>query len=191
MPKKPEKKLTFAIHKERWKDCTACSLCKTRNKVVLLRGTVPAPILFIGEAPGLVENVFGVPFKGPAGKLLDSIIEAAGLIKSDYALTNIIACVPLSEGNALDKPPIESVKACKDRLCEAIDLVKPDLIINVGQQAEKWFSKQHLGDRYDIPHVVINHPAYLLRLGIAQQGLEIQRCIIQIKDAISDYVVPF
>lgn len=63
---------------EKWGQCTRCSLCETREKIVIARGTVPADVLFIGEAPGEGEDSTGVPFIGPAGCLLNDII-ARGL----------------------------------------------------------------------------------------------------------------
>ena len=58
----------------KWGNCNHCYLCETREKIVLARGNVPADILFIGEAPGEGEDSTGVPFIGPAGRLLDEII---------------------------------------------------------------------------------------------------------------------
>lgn len=187
MPKKPTKRLTFSQHKDRWKDCQLCDLCKTRDKIVLLRGTVPAPILFIGEAPGLAENVLGSPFKGPAGKLLDGILLLSGLKKGDYAMTNLIACAPiLPEGGIVEQPPAYAIKACKDRLTETVRLVSPELVMTVGTYAERWFNEKHLGELTAIPHVSLVHPATILRMSPAQQGLVYQRTIIQIKDAIEE-----
>lgn len=67
----------YSSHVERWKDCGGCSLCDRRTRVVLYRGKVPCDVLFVGEAPGESEDVVGVPFVGPAGKLLDSMIQDA------------------------------------------------------------------------------------------------------------------
>ena len=62
---------SFQQHREKWRDCQSCLLNKCRNRVVMARGKLPSPILFIGEAPGESENVVGLPFVGPAGRLLD------------------------------------------------------------------------------------------------------------------------
>lgn len=61
----------------RWKGCTTCELHATRQKVVLARGEVPCDVLLIGEAPGMAEDTIGIPFVGPAGQLLDKIIDQA------------------------------------------------------------------------------------------------------------------
>lgn len=59
-------------HVERWKDCTACPLCRQRYRICLARGDIPCDVLFIGEAPGQSEDATGLVFWGPAGDLLDN-----------------------------------------------------------------------------------------------------------------------
>ncbi len=61
-------------HVERWKDCTKCPLHTQRSNIVIARGQLPADVVFIGEAPGAIEDGTGLPFKDPAGALLDQII---------------------------------------------------------------------------------------------------------------------
>jgi uracil-DNA glycosylase len=63
-------------HKERWKDGCGAEIC-SRSRRVFSRGKIPCHVLLIGEAPGESENVLGVPFIGPAGKLLDRIVKEA------------------------------------------------------------------------------------------------------------------
>jgi len=58
-------------------NCTNCQLHKTRKQVVVGRGTIPADILFIGEAPGISEDTIGLAFIGEGGKLLDYMIQEA------------------------------------------------------------------------------------------------------------------
>lgn len=67
----------FQKHKLRWQSCERCDLCQTRDKTCLVRGKLPADVLFVGEAPGPSEDVIGQPFIGPAGHLLDEIIAEA------------------------------------------------------------------------------------------------------------------
>lgn len=64
----------FSSHVERWRDCEGCSLSSRRSRVVLYRGKIPCDVLLVGEAPGDSEDVVGVPFVGPAGRLLDAMI---------------------------------------------------------------------------------------------------------------------
>jgi uracil-DNA glycosylase family 4 len=178
----------YKEHKQRWKNCDRCDLCSKRNKVVLLRGTIPAPVLFVGEAPGFAEDVTGTPFVpgAPAGGLLSYIIQAAGLVKGDYAITNLISCIPRDpHTNSVTLPPNDSIRACRERLVECIALTDPQLIIAVGTIADRWLVPKHIGDEFaSIPKVAIIHPAAILRMHVAQRGIDTQRAIIQVRDGL-------
>lgn len=183
MPEKP--KLTFQSHKARWFDCENCELYKCRNKVVLLRGCVPCDVLFIGEAPGASEDVLGSPFRGPAGHLLGKII-AEGFLEnpSSYALTNLVACIPIEGGNKIYEPSKACIKACSSRLEEVIDLCQTSAIVAVGKLAAKVLKAD-----YDVPFFQeIVHPAAILRMDITQQGLAIQRSMVILSDLAEDLV---
>ena len=167
---------------KRWNNCTDCFLCKKRNKIVLLRGKVPCSVLFIGEAPGVSEDLLGKPFVGPAGKLLDKIIKEATDSK-DYALTNLVACIPKNEeGNKVSEPSEECIKACQERLQATVALCRPKVIVQVGKLAKKWVPKL-LGNGFS--YVTIVHPAAILRADPMQRQLTIQRSIVMVRDAFS------
>lgn len=169
-------------HCQKWKNCKRCLLCKKRNRVVLARGMVPAPVLFVGEAPGASEDVLGKPFCGPAGKLLDQIIERAIDAQYDYALTNLVACIPIgADGNKMQEPPEEAIEACKSRLKEFVEMCKPKLIVDVGKLAAKWGPAKH-----GVDSIQIIHPAAILRMDVSQRGLAIQRSIVTISDAVDE-----
>lgn len=190
MPKLSSKLSPYKRYIKKWSDCTNCSLCETRNKVVLIKGTsIPCDILFVGEAPGASEDVLGKPFAGPAGSLLQEIMHNAGALKVSYAMTNTIACIPLAEGRELSVPPKFAVAACRSRLEECISLCKPEVIIWVGAFAEVTGNK--LKAVKDIPTVSIIHPAAILRMHVSQRMLAIKRCVVTIADAIDAYVAPF
>ncbi len=175
----------YQKHILRWRKCKRCLLCKKRKRVVLLRGMVPAPILFVGEAPGASEDVLGRPFVGPAGKLLDQIIERAIDAQHDYALTNLVACIPVgADGSKTHKPPEEAIEACAPRLRELIKLCKPQLIIPVGKLASKWLLPYLAASGRQ--YADITHPAAILRMDVSQKGLAIQRCIVTISDAVDE-----
>lgn len=70
----------YSAHVERWKSCQRCALGRTRDKIVLAKGRLPCDVLFVGEAPGESEDVIGLPFVGPAGRLLDEMIRDAGYL---------------------------------------------------------------------------------------------------------------
>lgn len=181
----------WEVHKEKWKDCKLCNLCNTRKNVVLARGSIPCDIVFIGEAPGFSEDVIGQPFVGPAGHLLDRIIEEANPgNKWDMAFTNLIACIPKENLNQkVTEPPEESIIACHERLKEFIKLCEPQLIVCVGKVADRRILA-NFGHSDAKNFLTIIHPASILRMNISQKELAIQRVVVKISDAL-DELVPF
>lgn len=188
--------MNFKEHRTKWNNCQACSLCQTRKHVVLGRGSLPASILFVGEAPGASEDVLGQPFKGPAGQLLDQIIERAlkGR-KVALAFTNVVACLPVDEnGKKSDEPEIEAIEACRDRLTEFVELAKPRAIVLVGKLSEKYtpLATERIEKEANIPAVQwrkIVHPSAILKLKTKQPeqiGLLIQTCTVTISDLLTD-----
>jgi uracil-DNA glycosylase family 4 len=167
-------------HKARWLDCQECELCKVRNRVVLARGQLPCDVLFIGEAPGPSEDVIGKPFIGPAGKLLDQIIEESIPDNIRVAFTNIVACIPKDDNAQKFKEPSKvHIKACRERLKEFVKIAKPKLIVCVGKLAEKYSPTVRLQRS-------IIHPAAILRADISQRSLAVHRCIVTISNAIEE-----
>ena len=72
--------------------CVACALHRDRTQTVLGEGSLEAPVVFIGEAPRAEEEREGRPFRGPAGELLDKIMAAIGLDRSQVYLCNLLKC---------------------------------------------------------------------------------------------------
>ncbi|HIC95827.1 TPA: hypothetical protein EYP12_04250 [Candidatus Bipolaricaulota bacterium] len=77
---------------ERIQSCERCRLKESRSQVVPGEGSPEADLVFIGEAPGEVEDRLGRPFVGPAGQLLDKILESAGLAREEVYITNMVKC---------------------------------------------------------------------------------------------------
>lgn len=149
--------------------------------MVLARGTVPCDVLFVGEAPGVSEDVVGKPFVGPAGKLLDRIIDQSGLANHcTYALTNLICCIPREDGSKAGEPSEESILSCRQRLIEFVYLCHPKLIICVGSLAVKHVP---IAVGPNLGYISIVHPAAILRANVAQQGFLIQKCVVTLADA--------
>ena len=183
----------------KWKDGCNSGLCEGATHICFARGSIPADVLFIGEAPGESENVLGVPFIGPAGKLLDRIINKGVPKNLTCALTNLVGCIPrdVSSGNKASEPLPEEVRSCLPRLKEFVGIVKPRLVIAVGELAkihitgQSMFSdKEHgnlswLGDG-TLEFANIVHPAFILRMNLAQQSLAEQRCVVIIRNAVED-----
>ena len=185
--------MTYKEHRQKWNNCSACSLCETRHHVVLYRGSLPCDVLFVGEAPGTSENDTGQPFTGPAGNLLNLIIARALMSKKvSLGFTNLVACIPLGDdGKKVAEPSEESVEACRERLTEIISLAKPKGIVLVGKLAEKYvpMATERLPTDKNTPKVQwasITHPAAILRAEKQNQGLLVQGCVVNIADLISD-----
>ncbi len=148
--------------------------------------------MFVGEAPGASENVLGRPFVGPAGKLLDAIIGRSVPVGVCYALTNLVGCIPRDlDGNKVGKPEHEDVMACSPRLAEFAELARSRLVVAVGAEAKMYLSpSSRIGRVITFPGdpyvVCIQHPAHILRMNVAQQGLEIQRCVVTLTNAVAD-----
>src|SRR4051812_12837384 len=66
----------------------------------------------VGEAPGFQETIYGVPFKGPSGKLLDKVLEYHGYKREEVLYTNVCLCRPPDNAN----PPAAAQAACHERL---------------------------------------------------------------------------
>lgn len=179
----------YQQHVAKWSSCTACALCERRKKVVLVRGKLPSDVLFIGEAPGQSEDVLGVPFVGPAGQLLDEIIEDAVehselLEPPRMAWTNLVACIPKDDSNTkVSEPPLDAIEVCSGRLKEIVAIANPRLIVMVGKLSEKYVKPTEVHRRR---YVGIVHPAAILRADVTQFGLMVQRCRSILSDAFDD-----
>ena len=168
---------------DRWEGCRGCALGFQRTKIVLARGKVPAEVLFVGEAPGPSEDVLGKPFVGPAGKLLDKIIEVGIDGRVDYCLTNLVACFPReAKGKGFNEPSEDEIESCGDRLREFTLLCKPKLVVCVGKLASRW-APTIIGTG---GYISIIHPAAILRMDVSRKGLAIQRCIVAVSDAVDE-----
>lgn len=193
----------WQAHVAKWKDCTRCPLSTGRSKVVLARGKIPCDILFIGEAPGESEDVIGSPFVGPAGKLLDNIIEESIYMHAPswrLGFTNLVACIPRGEDGTgkAEEPDAKCIKACSGRLAEFVNLAQPQLVVLVGSLARKHIPGQStfgsnltwLRNGQYLKFCEISHPAFILRANVAQQGLLIQRCQVALTNAVEE-LIPF
>ena len=109
--------------------CQACPLCQGRHNLVFGVGNQQADLMLIGEGPGEQEDLQGVPFVGPAGKLLDSMLEMIDLDRSQVYIANMVKCRP---PHNRDPQPAE-MDACRAWLDRQIALVNPSLIVCLGR----------------------------------------------------------
>jgi DNA polymerase len=149
--------------------CTACGLHKTRTQTVFGVGDENADWMLIGEAPGAEEDRLGDPFVGQAGKLLDNMLAAIGLSRSENVyIANVLKCRPPGNRN----PEPDEVAKCTPFLLRQIGLVRPKLIVAMGRFAAQTLLatdasiaslRGRLHSYAGVPLVVTYHPAYLLR----------------------------
>lgn len=135
------------------KSCRKCKLRRNARQVVLGRGTMPADILFIGEAPGASEDLIGEAFIGPSGKLLDMMLKEID-VKSFY-ITNTVLCRPPENRSPLS----EEVLSCARNITKIISKVSPKLVVFLGDIAQKYWGKEFPDG------IRIQHPAFILRKG--------------------------
>lgn len=200
---------------KKWENGCGSELCGGSDglghgvRVCLARGQVPCDMLLVGEAPGESENVLGKPFIGPAGRLLDRIVEDA-ISESGkqvrWCCSNVVGCIPREEdGSKISVPPDAAVRQCAPRLQGFIDLCKPKLVVAVGNVAEDWLNRrtyppkkkgdnifrlmkdaQPMYNLHGATLVSIQHPAFILRANLAQRGLLAQRCVVTLATALEE-----
>ena len=113
------------------KSCRACSLGDTRHNLVFGVGNEQAEVMLIGEGPGEQEDLKGIPFVGPAGRLLDDMLEMIDLDRSKVYIANIVKCRPPRNRDPLN---VEQ-EACRPWLDRQIALVDPKIIVCLGRIA--------------------------------------------------------
>jgi uracil-DNA glycosylase family 4 len=112
-------------------ECARCGLAKSRNCLVFGEGDENARLMFIGEGPGHEEDLSGRPFVGRAGQLLDKMIAAMGLKRSEVYIGNIVKCRPPQNR----EPASDEVASCIPFLHRQIEIIKPRVICCLGRVA--------------------------------------------------------
>jgi len=159
---------------EQARRCRLCELGSRRKNAVPGEGSPNARIMFIGEAPGADEDAKGIPFVGRAGQLLDKIIAACGLKRSEIYIGNILKCRPPDNRD----PRAEEIISCLPYLQRQIEIIAPEIIVALGAHAARTlldttksigqlrghFEPYYTGiGRPPIKLMATYHPAYLLR----------------------------
>jgi len=148
--------------------CKECALSDSRRNVVFGEGNPDASLMFIGEAPGMDEDIQGRPFVGKAGMLLTKIIQAINLTREDVYIANCLKCRPPKNRNPL---PSEII-ACRGYFMKQIELIKPKVICCLGKFAAQTVLMSDLsitrlrGNFHNYEGIKVMptfHPAYLLR----------------------------
>ncbi|MGF1474034.1 MAG: uracil-DNA glycosylase family protein [Geminicoccaceae bacterium] len=171
-----------------------CALKKTAMNLCFGDGNPDANVMFIGEAPGSEEDRQGVPFVGPSGRLLDRMLDAAGMPRSSIFITNVVFWRP--PGNR--SPTADELAVCQPFIDRLITLVAPRILVAVGGIAARAVLGVNEGvtrlrgrrfvhrgeDQLERPATVMFHPAYLLRQPL-HKGLA-WRDLLQIRSWLDD-----
>ena len=113
--------------------CNNCTLKEFKYVKPYFTPNKQIPILFVGQAPGKTEAITGVPFTGPAGKMLWRVMHEAGINKLKVDLTNVAKCTPPDDR----KPTAKEATCCRDFLKQDIHTSQPKLIVALGDVASK------------------------------------------------------
>jgi uracil-DNA glycosylase len=121
--------------------CRGCGLYQHATQAVFGEGPVPAPLMIVGEQPGDREDIAGHPFVGPAGRLLDTALSAAGIDRSSVYVTNAVKHFkwkrrsPGDKRRLHDRPDAYETRACRPWLEAEIAAVSPRLVVLLGATA--------------------------------------------------------
>lgn len=122
--------------------CEKCRLCQQRTNIVPGEGNPNADIMFIGEGPGRDEDMQGRPFVGASGQLLDRMIHAIGMERTEVYIANVVKCRPPMNRN----PEPDEANACMPYLRQQFVLIAPKIIVLLGKVACRYV----LGDETPI-----------------------------------------
>lgn len=148
--------------------CEKCRLCQTRTHVVPGEGNPNADLLFIGEGPGRDEDLQGRPFVGASGQLLDRMIHAIGMERTEVYIANVVKCRPPQNRN----PEPDEAAACMPYLRAQFVLVEPKVIVLLGKVACRYVLgdespisrlRGHWIEKKGIWFMPTYHPSALLR----------------------------
>jgi DNA polymerase len=152
-----------------------CPLAETATRLVFGSGPATARVMLIGEAPGYYEDQEGIPFVGPAGRLLNQALAQAGLRREQVYVTNVEKFRPWVPDGKTGKnraPKQSEINACRPWLEREIEIIRPPIIVCLGAPAARWVlgkdfkltqqRGQWLASAY-APHVLATiHPAFVL-----------------------------
>ncbi len=156
--------------------CVNCPLYENATQTVFGAGPVTARLILVGEQPGDVEDRKGEPFVGPAGRVLDQGLDAAGIDRGDVYVTNVVkhfSWVQRGKRRLHKKPTLREVSACIPWLEREIDLIRPDVLVCLGStSAQALFGRdfrvtaqrgQLLETRLSARTLATVHPSSILR----------------------------
>ena len=166
-------------------DCTACLLWRDATQTVFGEGEPESLIVLVGEQPGDAEDRAGRPFVGPAGRLLDRALEAAGIDRTLVYVTNAVKhfkWTPRGKRRIHKTPAQREIEACSRWLEGELAALHPTLVVCLGAtaarailgpQARVGALRGRIIERADAPPALVTvHPSYVLRVREGDQAAE-------------------
>ena len=171
----PERRTLSAL-REAAAGCRGCPLWARGTQTVFGEGPRRARVVLVGEQPGNDEDLAGKPFVGPAGRILDRALEAAGIARGDVYVSNVVKHFkwePKGKRRIHAKPNQMEIGACLPWLEAELDIIKPAVVVCLGATA----AQALLGGKFRVtkqrgqwiparwaPHVMATvHPSAILR----------------------------
>jgi DNA polymerase len=163
-------------------ECRGCELWRDATQVVFSAGRAGAPIMLVGEQPGDREDLEGVPFVGPAGRLLADAVDAAGIPREQVYVTNAVKHFRFElrgKRRIHEKPAVGHIVACRPWLEAEFDAVGPAIVVALGATAARSVLGRSVrigevrgrvlppdaaGSALPAPVLVTAHPSALLRI---------------------------
>lgn len=181
--------------------CRGCDLYREATQVVFGRGGADSRLMLVGEQPGDSEDVAGEPFVGPAGQLLDEVLEEVGLRRDELYVTNAVKHFkwkPSGKRRLHVKPSSREISACRPWLVHEIAVVKPAMIVCLGATAASII----LGPSFRITKqrgevvktefanwtMATYHPSALLRVPTAEGRAKMRALFAQDLASASEYL---
>jgi uracil-DNA glycosylase len=157
-------------------DCRACDLWEPATQAVMGEGAAHAEVMFVGEQPGDREDIEGHPFVGPAGGVLDSGLERAGIPRDDVYITNVVKHFRYKargKRRIHQKPDRWQISACLPWLHAELAVVEPVVLVCLGATAAQALlgSQVRIGRDRGRPYdsdlaelvTITTHPSAILR----------------------------
>lgn len=173
--------LTLDAMRQAAQACRGCDLYQHATRAVFGEGPRHAPVMMVGEQPGDEEDRTGRPFVGPAGRVLDRALEAAGIPRDRVYVTNAVKHFKFrmrGKRRLHDKPSQYQMQACKPWLESELRVVAPRVLVLLGATAAqsifgaRFRVTQHRGELLQTPWahwtLVTVHPASVLRVPDAE-----------------------
>jgi len=118
-------------------ECRRCPLHKVRKRAVPGEGPPSTTVMLIGEAPGRREDEEGRPFVGPAGRILDELLNQTGISRRRVYISNVVKCIPLTADGKVRTPSRLEVEACSPYLDAQMEIIHPRIVVTLGGTSTK------------------------------------------------------